>query len=174
MKPTLLITLGSLIGTCAFAAAQDKPNRPDRPNRKLPPALLEAFDTDKDGKLSDDERAAMRTAMQAKAEERRAAMLAKYDKDGDGKLSDDEKAMLKADREAKRLALVEKYDADKDGKLSPEEIKTARDAGEDLPPPGMRPGPGGRGPGEKRGPGGPEGPEGPDGPPPAPPAPPAE
>ena len=168
MKPTLLITLGALIGTSTFAAAQEKPNRSDRPQREIPPALLATFDIDKDGKLSDDERNAMRAAMQAKAQERKAAMLAKYDKDGDGKLSDDEKAMLKADREAKRLVLIEKYDTDKDGKLSPEEIKTARDAGEDLPPPRMGPGPGGRGPGGKRGPGGPGGP------PPAPPAPPAE
>jgi Ca2+-binding EF-hand superfamily protein len=170
MKTTSLITLAALIGTSSFAAAQEKPNRPDRPPREIPAALLETFDTDKDGKLSDDERNAMRAAMKAKAEERRAAMLAKYDKDGDGKLSDDEKAMLHADMQAKRLALIEKYDADQDGKLSPAEIKTARDAGEELPPPGMGPGPDGKrgGHGGQRGPGGPGGPDV------APPAPPAE
>lgn len=152
MNPTSLIALAALVGTCSLAAAQGKP---DLPKRDMPLALLETFDTNKDGKLSEDERNAMRAAMQAKAEERKAAMLAKYDKDGDGKLSDDEKATLKANMEAKRLALIEKYDADRDGKLGPDEVKAARDAGEELPPPGMGPRPGG--PGGKRGPGGPDG-----------------
>jgi Ca2+-binding EF-hand superfamily protein len=156
MKTTKLITLGALLGTCAFATAQDKPKR------DLPPEVVAKFDTDKDGKLSDDERKAMRTEMKAQQEKRHAAMLEKYDADKDGKLSADEKATMKKEMEAKRAAILEKYDADKDGKLSPAEIKTARDAGEDIPPPGMGRGPGGKG--GKRGPGGP------DGPPPAPPA----
>jgi hypothetical protein len=164
MNTTLLLTLGAIIGTCSFASAQEKPNRP---HREMPQALLETFDTNKDGKLSEDERNAMKAAMQAKAEERKSAMLAKYDKDGDGTLSNDEKATLKADMEAKRLALIEKYDADKNGKLGPDEIKAARDAGEELPPPAMM-GPGPGGPGGKRGPGGPGGA------PPASPVPPAE
>jgi Ca2+-binding EF-hand superfamily protein len=159
MKTTKLITLGALLGTCVFATAQDKPKR------DLPPALLEKFDTDKHGKLSDDERKAMREEMKAQQEKRQAAMLEKYDADKDGKLSDAEKATMKADMEAKRAAILEKYDADKDGKLSPAEIKTARDAGEEIPPPGM-----GRGPGGKDGKRGPGGPGGPGGPPPAPPA----
>ena len=46
--------------------------------------------------------------------------------------------------------MVEKYDADKDGKLSREEIKAARDAGEEIPE--FRPQGGGR-----RGEGGPQG-----------------
>lgn len=165
MNTAPFLALGAIIGTCSFAAAQEKP---DRPHREIPLALLETFDTNKDGKLSEDERNAMRAAMKAKGEERKAAMLAKYDKDGDGKLSDDERATLKADMEAKRLALIEKYDADKDGKLGPDEMKAARDAGEELPPPAMGPGPG---PGGKRGP---RGADGPGGAPPASPVPAAE
>jgi Ca2+-binding EF-hand superfamily protein len=164
MKATTLITLGALIGTCTFAVAEDKPKRPDGPKREMPAEMFEKFDADKDGKLSDDERKAMREAMKAQAEERKAKMLEKYDADKDGELSDTEKEAMKADMQARHKALLEKYDADKDGKLSREEVKAARDAGEELPP--MM----GRGPG---GPGGKRGPGGPGGPPPAP-APPAE
>ncbi len=167
MKTTKLIAMGALIGTCTFAAAQDGPNRQDRPHRQIPPAMREKFDTDKDGKLSDDERKAMREEIQAMQEKRRAAILEKYDADKDGKLSDAERATLKKDMDAKRAAILEKYDVDKDGKLSREEIKAARDAGEELPPPDMGHGPGG--PGGRRGPDG-NGPggNGPDGPPSAP------
>lgn len=161
MKTTTLITLGALIGTCTFATAEDKPKRPDGPRREVPAEVLEKFDADKDGKLSPDEKKAMHEAMKARMEERKAKMLEKYDADKNGELSDTEKEAMKADMEARRKALLEKYDADKDGKLSREEVKAARDAGEELPPMGPGPGPGG-----KRGPGGKKG--GPGGPPPAP------
>lgn len=163
MKTTKLITLGALIGTCSFAAAQDKPPREDGPKRGVPAEVLEKFDADKDGKLSEDERKAMR-------EERKAKMLAKYDTDKNGELSDTEKDAMKADMEAQHKAFLEKYDADKDGKLSREEVKAARDAGEELPMGGLggRRGPAGKGPGP--GPGGPGAPGG-QAPPPAPPAP---
>ena len=138
MKATSLIALGALIGTCSFAAAQEeKPKRPDRPQREIPAEVLKKFDTDGDGKLSPDEAKAMREARQAE-------MLKKYDKDGDGKLSDEERKAMQADMEAKRKALLEKYDANKNGKLDPDEMKAARDAGEEIPW-------GGRGPGGKRG-----------------------
>ncbi len=163
MKTTTLITLGALIGTCTFATAEEKPKRPDGPKREVPAEVLEKFDADKDGQLSDDEKKAMHAEMKARMEARKAKMLEKYDTDKSGELSDTEKEAMKADMEARHKALIEKYDADKDGKLSREEVKTARDAGEELPPmgPGHGPGPGG-----KRGPGGKKG--GPGGPPPAP------
>ncbi len=93
MKKTNLIALGALIGTCSFAAAQDAdtPKKGNRPQREVPAEILAKFDTDKDGKLSADERKAMMEARQAE-------ILKQYDKDGDGKLSDDEKATMKADR----------------------------------------------------------------------------
>ncbi|MES2925049.1 MAG: hypothetical protein V4819_26065 [Verrucomicrobiota bacterium] len=148
MKATKLITLAALIGTCSFAAAQEgapppppaQGERPERPQRQVPPDVLKKFDKDGDGKLSQEEGKAAREAMQAER-------IKKYDKDGDGKLSDEERKTMQADNEAKRKALLEKYDADKNGKLDPAEIKTATDAGEEIPMGGR----GGRGPG---GPGG--------------------
>lgn len=157
MKITKLLTLGAMLGTCTFAAAQEKP---ERPKRDLPPQLLKKFDKDGDGKLSDEERTAMRTEMEAK----RAEDMKKFDTDGDGKLSPDERKAMREAMQLKYKALIEKYDANKDGKLDPEERKAAADAGEELP---MGPGPGerpeGKGPREgKKG--------GTDGAPPAPPA----
>ena len=56
------------------------------------PENMEQFDTDKDGKLSDEERKAARAAMEQK-------MLEQFDTDKDGKLSDEErKAMRPAHR----------------------------------------------------------------------------
>ena len=144
MKTTTLLTLGALIGTCSFAVAQDAaPERPERPQRRIPAEMLEKFDANKDGELSEDERKAMREANRAEMEKRRAEMLKKYDKDGNGELSEEERKTMREEMEAKRKALLEKYDADKNGRLSPEERKAAVDAGEELPAWG---GPGGRGP----------------------------
>lgn len=140
MNATTLITLGALIGTCSFSAAQDTAPgspKPKRPQREIPAEVLTKFDTDGDGKLSPDEAKAMREARQAE-------MLKKYDKDGDGKLSGEERKAMQAEMEAKRAAMLEKYDANKNGKLDPEEMKAARDAGEEIPW-------GGRGPGGQRG-----------------------
>jgi EF hand len=151
MKATKLLTLGVLIGTCSFAAAQDpaappppppaeagKPPRGDRPQREIPPALLKKYDKDADGKLSPEERKTMQ-------DERKAEMLKKYDKDGDGKLSEEENKTMREDQQAKRKALLEKYDANKNGKLDPEETKAAADAGEEIPMGGRGPGGGGGG-----------------------------
>ena len=152
MKTTLLMTLGTLIGTCLIASAQDaKPERPARGNRGFggppPPEMIAKYDADKDGKLNAEESAAMRKAMQ---EER----LAKYDKNKDGKIDDEERKAEMADREA---AMIKKFDKDGDGKLSEEE-KAA------MP---KRPGgPGGRRGGAPGAPGGP--PPAPGAPPPAP------
>ena len=55
-------------------------------NRQPPAHIIEKFDKDGDGKLSDEERA-----------EIRKEMMAKFDKDGDGKLSPEErKAAMEA------------------------------------------------------------------------------
>lgn len=163
MKTIKLITLGALVGTCGFAAAQDAPTASQRPKRELPAAILAKFDKDGDGKLSADEEVALRAEMKAKSDERKAEMLKKYDTNGDGKLDEAERAALMTEMEAKRKELFEKYDANKDGKLDPEEVKAARDAGEKLP---MGPGgPGGKGPRPAG-----NGSRPADGPPPAPPA----
>ena len=141
MKSTPSLALAVILGTCGFAAAQEKPKRSDRP---IAQEMLKKFDKDGDGKLSDEERKAMREDMRAVHEKREAEMLKKFDTDGDGKLSDEEKKARRETMAAKRKELLEKYDADKDGKLSPEEIKTARDAGEELPMGGGPDGPRGK------------------------------
>lgn len=118
MKTTSLITLGALLGSCLIASAEDNATG-KQGGRMGPPAwILEKFDTDKDGKLSDSERETMREARKAKMQERRQEMLTNWDKDGDGTLSDDERA---AAREARKAEMLEKYDTDGDGKLSDSE-----------------------------------------------------
>lgn len=118
MKTTLFATLAALVSSCMIASAQDGPKRPKRPHGPPPAEILEQFDKDGDGKLSPDERSAMREAMKAKSEERRAAMLKKFDADGDGKLSKEEREKAMEERKAEML---KKYDKDGDGKLSEEE-----------------------------------------------------
>ncbi len=140
MKATKLITLGALMGAFSVASAEEAKPR----ERQVPAGLMEKFDTNKDGKLSEEERKAMREGMQELREKMRAEMLKKYDKDGDGELSEEERKTMKDEMEAKRKALVEKYDTNKNGKLDPEEAKAAREAGEEIPMMLGRGGPGGK------------------------------
>ena len=110
MKTTTLMIIGTLIGASAFATAQDKPKRDGRGpggGGGFPPEVIEKFDTDKDGKLSKEERQAARAAREKE-----------FDKDGDGKLNDEEK---KAMHEDGRKKLIARFDKDGDGKLSDEE-----------------------------------------------------
>lgn len=106
MKTTPLLILGTLLSAASFATAQEKPKREPRPATQ---EELEKFDTDKDGKLSKEEREAARAAREKE-----------FDKDGDGKLNDEER---KAMREAREKKMIEKFDKDGDGKLSDEEKK---------------------------------------------------
>jgi hypothetical protein len=129
---TTLFVLASLLGAGVFAKAEEAPKqRPAHPERPISAEVLKEFDQDGDGKLNDQERAAMHA-------EREKKKLERYDTDKDGKLSDAEKTAMRASREKEML---EKFDADKDGKISDEERKAAQDAGFS--------GPGGR---HKRGP----------------------
>lgn len=177
MKTKLTTILALLACGCVWANAQapadagtgqgpQKGPRGDRGPRRFPPELLEKYDTDKDGKLSPEEREALRKDRREMMEKRRQEMLEKFDADKDGKLSPEER---KAAFEAKHKEMLEKYDTDKDGKLSPEERKAIppedRPMGMGQGGPGGRRGPGR--PGGRPGPGGP--PEGQGGPPPAPP-----
>jgi len=132
-----------------------------KPERKGPPGggreafmkqLLEKYDADKDGKLSDEERAKAREAMSGKRGEGRPSkedILKKFDKDGDGKLSDDEKkAAMEAMRGQRggpgeaagrgkggpgegrpsREEIIKKFDKNGDGELNEEERKAAYEA----------------------------------------------
>ncbi|MST94162.1 MAG: hypothetical protein EXS33_02625 [Pedosphaera sp.] len=60
---------------------------------KIKAEVLDKFDTNKDGKLDETERAAM---------EKDADMIKKYDKNGDGKLDGTEKAALAKDIQEKK------------------------------------------------------------------------
>ena len=97
-----MIAIAALAGAASFAGAEEPAGAPPagappeggpREHRKPPAELIAKFDKDGDGNLNDDEKAAMKAAM----EERRKEMLTKFDKDGDGKLNEEER---KAAREA--------------------------------------------------------------------------
>jgi Ca2+-binding EF-hand superfamily protein len=79
-------------------------------------ALLQKYDTNKDGKLDASERAAMRA-------DKKAAMLAKYDTNKDGKLDASERAVMKSERAEEAF---KKLDKDGNGSLSLDEFKQAR------------------------------------------------
>ena len=121
MKTTLLLILLATVGT---ATAQPHPLR-ERIRRH--------FDADKDGKLSETERAAAAAGLKergAEAMEKRLAnpgslLLEKFDADKDGKLSDAEKATA---REAIKNRLTElrdklkaKADTNQDGSVDESE-----------------------------------------------------
>lgn len=116
MKTPLLRYLTALVAcalTLAFASnayAEEKK------------AKTSKYDTDKDGQLSDVEKAAKKEAEKAREAERRAEDLAKYDADKDGKLSKSEKEAMKADKDA----MKEKARAEKEAKKAEKEAKKAK------------------------------------------------
>lgn len=118
MKLYLILT-GLLTLSVATIHAQ-----PGNSQRSVPPHILEKFDTDGDGELSDAERAAARETM----EQKRAEHIALYDTDGDGELSPEERAVARDER-FEAIAL-ERFDADGDGELSDEERAAAETARE--------------------------------------------
>jgi Ca2+-binding EF-hand superfamily protein len=85
------------------------------PEKKLTKAK-EKYDADKDGRLSDEEKAAAKEGAKAKAKETRAEKLAKYDANGDGKLDDAEKARMKTDEQAEHEARKAEREAKKAAK----------------------------------------------------------
>ena len=108
---------GSLFaGAAGIAAAQGA-----GPQDKA--TLLQKYDTNGDGKLEPNERAAMRADFQAKREARKAAMLARFDTNKDGKL---DKAERKVMRETLATEAFEKMDLDHNGSISLAEFKEAR------------------------------------------------
>lgn len=101
--------------------------------------MLQKFDVDKDGKLNEEEQAAMREEMakrphgkQHRHRKGRHHMLKKYDLDRDGQLNESERAAKKAEHERHRaelqLRLKAKFDTNKDGILDDTEKAAMRDA----------------------------------------------
>ncbi|MFH1067011.1 MAG: hypothetical protein V1746_03850 [bacterium] len=83
---------------------------------------VQKYDANKDGKLDDNERAAMQRDIAEKKVKFEAEILAKYDANKDGKLDGAERKIAQA--EQKKLLekkLLEKYDKNKDGKLDADE-----------------------------------------------------
>lgn len=103
----LLIAVIVALSVPSLAAAAPE-GKPDAAARKA--AMLKKFDKDGDGKLSEEEKAAMKAEMQKRRGEggkgpdaaRRAEMMKKFDKDGDGKLSEEERAAMRAEMQKKR------------------------------------------------------------------------
>jgi len=81
---------------------------------------LERFDLDKDGRLSEVERAQAHQQRKQKHEQRRAEMLTKYDADKDGVLSETERVAMK---QAHVQRMFARLDANADGKLTRDEVK---------------------------------------------------
>ena len=81
--------------------------------------ILERFDTNKDGKLDDAEKAAMKDQFRQMREKRHAAMLAKFDTNKDGKLDDGERKVMIDTIKAERF---KKLDTNGDGVISQDEF----------------------------------------------------
>ena len=123
-------SLFSLAGS-SLASAQEAP-------RNLDPACVEKhaafrdeklakFDLNKDGKLDESERAAMRASMKAKWQEKRAERVARYDLNKDGVLDEGERAAM---RKAFVGKMFTKLDVNSDGQLTAEEVKCTHLAGQ--------------------------------------------
>ena len=82
---------------------------------------LEEFDADGDGKLSDTEKDAAR-------KQRYSRHIEQFDTDGDGTLSEEERDAAREKRSGRQDRALERFDADGDGELTGDEKKKAMDA----------------------------------------------
>jgi Ca2+-binding EF-hand superfamily protein len=139
-KIVLAISILSLGGTIGVASA-----RQDRAGNRA--EARERFDTNRDGKLDDAERAEMHKAMAARHAEHHKKVLAQFDANRDGKLDEAERQKMMEQKAAEHFA---KLDTNRDGQLSLAEFK----AGAKLRHKIIMRGPGGPGgPGRPGGPG---------------------
>ena len=111
---------GLSLAVGGIAAAEGFHGRADRAE------ILQKYDINKDGKLDDGEKAAMRADFKAKFEQKRAEMISKFDTNKDGKLDDGEKAAMKDTLATERF---KKLDTNGDGVLSIDEFKAGQKMG---------------------------------------------
>lgn len=101
-----------------------------RPRFHLYARVRWAFDADSDGQLSDEERAEMVAALEARCQLRKAEFLERYDANGDGSISPAELAAAvreaRAAFQAKKAELLAEWDANGDGTLDEAERALAK------------------------------------------------
>jgi len=139
-RAALAASLAALVLCCgAPLMAQgsdvvDEGTKSERPEGKrqhrIPQEVVEKYDKDGDGKLSEDERSALR-------DDRKKRILEKYDTNKDGELDDAEKAKFREERGDRRQGsggkrqmnpeMLKQFDKDGDGELSAEERSALRD-----------------------------------------------
>ena len=159
-----------VLGASPACGGDESPEPKHRGERQQ--KLLLQFDSDRDGKLDDTERATARAARAASMREKHPELFARIDTDNDGVLSREElqagRAELRAFRVEKKRSptaasarvkerhpeLFKRLDTDHDGQLDPEELQAGREQLRELrgkpgEQPGIKPG-SGRQPGSRR------------------------
>ena len=143
MNKTIIMTLAAALMVPAMAN-EEQPQTPaqapvceQQPGRHFNPerhkAMLEKFDADKDGKLSDEERKAAREAMKEAHGQRgdrgpRGPRPEGAEGRPEGRPGNAEGRPGPRFSPEQRKAFIEKFDTDKDGQLSEEERKAAHEA----------------------------------------------
>ena len=123
-KKIALVVLGSLdAGGIALADTGSSAQAPAPDQGGWRAKILQKYDTNGDGKLDDQERAAMRANFQAKRAAHRAKMLAEFDTNKDGKLEPTERAAMRKERADKVFA---RLDTNGDGQISRAEFEQGR------------------------------------------------
>lgn len=117
MKFALALCGSLLVGGVAMANGRGG----DFAQRKT--EMLQKYDTNKDGSLDAQEKAALRADFQAKRQEMHAKRLAQLDLNKDGKLDDSERAVAK---KARAEAMFKRLDADGNGSITLNELEQAQ------------------------------------------------
>lgn len=136
---------GPAMQTGQQAGEQEREVQRERKGRRSPgigkAAMLERFDTDGDGQLSEAERATAKESFKAQREQMKARLLERFDDNGDGELDEAERAVLRetvgpmlkergkrgrpGQRHMHKIAL-ERFDANEDGQLDDAEKAAAK------------------------------------------------